>query len=78
MADPISCEGWDTGKPFLGVPSEFVVINEDGDEIGTLADLLPMLLYAANNLQDLESVETARQALELTNEQVDTIWMNEI
>lgn len=63
MADLISCEGWDTGKPFLGVPSKFVVINEDGEEVGTLADLLPMLLYAANNLQDLENAETARENL---------------
>lgn len=63
MADPISCEGWDTGKPFLGVPSKFVVINEDGEKVGTLAELIPLLMLVSNNLSDIENAVEARNNL---------------
>lgn len=63
-----NCESWETGKPFTGIPSKFIIVNEDGENIGTLADLLPMLLYAANNLQDLENPGTARQNLGVYSE----------
>lgn len=63
MADPISCEGWDTGKPFLGVPSKFVVINEDGEEVGTLDKLIPLLMLVSNNLSDIDNAVEARNNL---------------
>lgn len=61
----IDCESWETGKPFLGIPSKFVVVNEDGENIGTLADLLLVLMYAANNLSDLTNKEEARSNLDV-------------
>lgn len=61
----IDCETWETGKKFLGIPSKFVVVNEDGENIGTLADLLLVLMYAANNLSDLANKEEARSNLDV-------------
>lgn len=61
----IECESWETGKPFLGIPSKFVVVNEDGENIGTLAELLPTLLYKGENLFGLADYAIARQNLDV-------------
>lgn len=63
MTDPISCESWATGTPFLGIPSKFVIVNEDGENIGTLADLLLTLLYKDGNLAELSDKAISRENL---------------
>jgi len=63
MTDPISCESWETGTPFLGIPSKFVVVGANGEVIGTLDDVLSTLLYKDGNLSELEDKAVSRENL---------------
>lgn len=63
MTDPISCESWETGTPFLGIPSKFVVVGANGEVIGTLDDVLSALLYKDGNLAELEDKAISRSNL---------------
>ena len=63
MTDPISCESWETGTPFLGIPSKFVVVSANGEVIGTLDDVLSTILYKDGNLSELEDKAVSRENL---------------
>lgn len=63
MTNPISCESWATGTPFLGIPSKFVVVSANGEVIGTLDDVLSTLLYKGGNLAELENKAVSRENL---------------
>lgn len=63
MTDQISCESWETGTPFLGIPSKFVVVSANGEVIGTLDDVLSTLLYKDGNLSELADKAISRENL---------------
>lgn len=81
MTDPISCESWETGTPFLGIPSKFVVVSANGEVIGTLDDVLLTLLYKDGNLAELEDKAVSRTNLDVysitqTNTAISTAITN--